>query len=848
MFIYLNIDSHFNEMMVAAFKQIILFTKIPLMKQIQVTYRYILLFIMFLMAQFITEAQVSLSGKITDSKNHSSLDGASVYIPDIKTGAVSKHDGSYEIKNIPNGTYLVEVSFVGYASQTKEITVQGHSYIDFKLEMSTIESPEVVVTGVPSATEQKTNPAPVSIVSQNTFIETTSDNIIDALRNSPGVSQITEGPAISKPVIRGLGYNRVVVVNDGIRQEGQQFGDEFGIEIDPYSVNKVEILRGPASLSYGSDAMAGVINMISAPTLSEGQVKGNIQGIYQTNNGLYGGSANIAGNNNGITYDARYTYTDAHAFKNKYDGYVFNSGYGENNFKGSIGINRHWGYSRIILSSFDLKLGIVEGGRDNVTGQFNRHVMASDGTDSVAIVSDEDLKSYSHDLIIHQHVRHYKVVWDNNIALGKGRLGVRLGFQQNHRQEANDATLGNVYNIYYFLNTFNYDLHYTFAERNHFEFSFGANGMHQSSQNRGLLFLVPEYHLFDLGVFAIAKKTFDKLSFSGGLRFDNRTLHGDDLYLDSSGLKVQPNTPEAVHRFTAYQSDFSGISGSIGAAYDFTKSFYGKINFSRAFRAPNIAESGSNGIHDGTPFYEIGDPSLKPEHSFQIDATIGINTKDISTELTLFDNNINNYIFPEKLASVFGGDSIRNDVMAATSGPAFKYISGDAAITGGELTLNIHPQKTGWFHFDNTFSIIRAIQKRQPDSTKYLPYTPPFKLVSGVEFISKKIGKSFKNFYARIDMEHCFKQDKIYYKFGDETVTPGYTLLNIGVGTDITSKGQKLFSINIYAHNIFDLAYQSNMSRLKYGDTNNATGKIGVYEMGRNIGFKLNIPIDFKKQ
>jgi iron complex outermembrane recepter protein len=825
---------------------ILLSTKSLLMKQKYIIRRPLLL-ALFIMLQYCTWAQISLTGKITDSKNHEILNGASIYIPDIKTGAVSKADGSYEIKNIPNGTYLIEVSFIGFASQTKEVTVKGHSDADFSLDRSSVESPTVVVTGVASATEQQSNPVPVSVVSPNTLQETTSDNIIDALRNAPGVSQITEGPAISKPVIRGLGYNRVVVVNDGIRQEGQQFGDEFGIEIDPYTVNKVEIMRGPASLSYGSDAMAGVINMISAPTLPEGQVKGNIQGIYQTNNGLYGGSANIAGNTNGVTFDARYTYTDAHAFKNKFDGYVFNSGYGESNFKGSLGINRNWGYSRIILSSFDLKLGIVEGGRDEVTGQFNKHVMASDGSDSVAIVSEAELKSYTHDLIIHQHVRHYKAIWDNSFALGSGRLGVRLGFQENLRQEANDATLGNVYNIYYFLNTFNYDVRYTLAEKNHFEFSFGANGMQQSSQNRGLLFLVPAYHLFDLGIFAIAKKSFDKFSIAGGLRFDNRTLHGDDLFLDSGGLKVQSNTPDAVHRFTAYKSDFSGVSGSLGATYDFTKTFYGKINLSRGFRAPNIAESGSNGIHDGTPFYEIGDPTLKPETSWQIDATLGINTKDVSAELTLFDNNIDHYIFPVKLASVFGGDSIRTDVMAATDGPTFKYISGNAVLTGGEITLDIHPQSVGWFHFDNVFSIVSAIQKHQPDSTKYLPFTPPYKLVSGVEFIAKKTGTFLKNSYARVDLEQYFKQDKIYYKFGDETVTPGYTLLNVGLGTDITSKDHTLFSIYIYAHNIADVAYQSNMSRLKYGDPNNVTGRIGVYEMGRNIGFKINVPIDFKK-
>lgn len=803
-----------------------------------------ILIIFFSLLNFAANAQISLSGKITGTDKNN-LKGASVYISDLKTGAITNEEGRYQIKNIPNGIYLVEVSFVGFASQTKEVMVKDKSIIDFELSPSSVESPEVIVTGVAVATEQHTTPAPVSIISQNQLMETGYNNIIDALKYSAGVSQITEGPAISKPVIRGLGYNRIVVVNDGIRQEGQQFGDEFGIEVDPYSADKVEILRGPASLSYGSDAMAGVINILAAPTLPEGQIKGNIQSTYQTNNGLYGGSANIAGNRNGVSFDARYTYTDAHAYKNKNDGYVFNSGYGQNNFKGSIGINRSWGFSRITISSFKLKLGIVEGGRDTITGQFNRHLMASDGTDSVGIVPDDLLQSYSHNAIIHQDVKHYKAIWDNSFAIGNGSLGVRLGFQQNRRQEANDATLGNVYNIYYFLNTFNYDVRYTFTKKNNYVLSIGTNGMQQASQNKGLLFLVPAYHLFDLGLFAIIKKSVGKFSLSGGLRYDNRTLHGEQLFLDENQKQVSASTSGAIQRFTAYKSDFTGLSGSVGTTIDFTKSFYGKINFSRAFRAPNIAESGSNGIHDGTPFYEIGDANLKPENSLQIDATIGVNTSDISSELTLFRNSISNYIFPVKLAGYLGGDSIRTDAMAATSGPTFKYISGNALLYGAELTLNFHPSTAKWFHLDNTFSVLNAIQKNQPAATKYLPYTPPFKLVSGVEFLSENIGSVFKNSYLRIDMEHCFKQDKIYYKFNNETVTPGYTLLNMGVGADINSKGHTLFSVNIYAQNIANIAYQSNMSRLKYLDANVVTGRIGVYEMGRNITFKLAIPLSF---
>ncbi len=793
-----------------------------------------------------SSAQNSLTGKIVSEKNNIILAGASVYIPDLEIGAIAKEDGSYEIKNLPKGTYLVEISFIGYASQYKQMRIAGKVNMDAYLGQSGNETPEVVVTGVSSATEQKHNPAPVTIVSKNDLLEMSSNNIIDALSIAPGVSQITMGPDISKPIIRGLGYNRVVVVNDGIRQEGQQFGDEFGIEIDPYTVQKVEIMRGPASLSYGSDAMAGVINMLDAPKLPEGQIRGNILATYQTNNGLYGGSANIAANKKGITWDLRYTYLNSHAYKDKYDGYVFNSGYGENNFKGSIGVNKSWAYSRLIVSSFDLKLGIVEGGRDSATGLFNRHVMAQDGEDSTVIVSDEELKSYDHNLIIHQHVRHYKAVLDNSFALGEGRLGIRLGFQQNHRQEANDATLGNVYNIYFHLNTFNYDVRYTLPEKNNFQISIGANGMQQTSRNLGTVFLVPEYQLFDAGLFAIAKKSFHKLSMSGGLRFDSRTLHGDDLFIDSSGVKLTSPNFNSVHRFTAYHSSFTGFSGSFGITYDFTKAFYGKVNISRGFRAPNIAESGSDGIHDGTPFYEIGDPSLKPETSWQLDATIGVNSNDISAELNVFNNNIDNYIFPVKLGSVFGGDSIRNDVAAGMEGPAFRYISGDAVLSGGEISVNIHPQHAEWFRFTNSFSLLSAIQKNQGDSTKYLPYTPPYKLVSGIELYAKNSGKYFSNIYLRADVFHYFKQNKIYYKFGNETIIPAYTLLNIGAGTDVNFGNSKAISFYIYANNILNTTYQSNMSRLKYTDENNVTGRVGVYEMGRNITFKLMIPLNFK--
>ncbi len=795
----------------------------------------------------IIHAQNELSGTIKDAKSGMVLSGAYIYIPDLKTGAVSDTSGFYSIKNIPSGFFLTEASIIGYGRRIDHIYIKGETKKDYPLTISHAELQEIILTGVSSATERRKNPVPSTILTQKDLLQNGSGNIIDALQTASGVSQITEGPAISKPVIRGLGYNRIVVVNDGIRQEGQQWGDEFGIEIDEYTVNRVEILKGPSGLSYGSDAMAGVINFLAPAPLPEGEIKGSVLADYQTNNGLYAGSFNLAGNQNGFNWDLRYTNKRAHDYKIKYDGYVWNSGYGENDFKAIVGLNKKWGYSHLRLSLFDLKLGIIEGARDSATGFFTKHFLDGNEEDSLGIAPNGDYTKYNNYPIIHQHVRHYKAVLDNNFILGKGRLAIKLGLQQNYRQEANDITKGDSYNNYFFLRTINYDAQYILPGKNKLSWSVGVNGMRQSSEDRGIVFLVPEYNLFDIGVFSFAKKTIGKLIISGGLRVDSRNLQTKNLYIDSNAARLNAPKANSISRFTAHQSNFSGVSGSIGAAYDFTENVYGKLNFSRGFRAPAIAESSSDGIHDGTPFYEIGDPDLKAESSFQADATIGVNTEDYSGELNAFVNKINNYIFPVKLASVFGGDSLRQDFASGLpAGTTFKYVSGDAVISGGELTLNIHPHTINWFSFENSFSLIRAIQQNQGDSTKYLPYTPPQKLLSTLRFSCKKISSAFQNAFFRIGIENYFKQDKIYYKFGNETVTPGYTLINAGIGTDIYSNDKVICSIYVSGNNLADVAYQSNMSRVKYGDTNNVTGRVGVFNMGRNFNIKLIIPFSIR--
>jgi iron complex outermembrane receptor protein len=769
--------------------------------------------------------KASLHGSITDKMTGEPLIGVAVYFPELNNGSVTDEKGNYRITGLPSGKFTLQVTYVGHQSIVEPVDLQITSELNFSLEEASAKVDEVVVTATAGATQSVRTPTPIVVIPKTELLYQTSTNIIDALASQPGVSEITTGSGISKPGIRGLGYNRVVTVNDGVRQEGQQWGDEHGIEIDEQTVDRVELLKGPASLMYGSDAMAGVINFLPASPLPEGKIEGNIFTNYQTNNGLAAYSLDLAGHQNAIVWNIRYSDKMAHDYSDKYDGYVYGSGFKEQALTGLIGVNKSWGYSHLTLSAYSINPNIISGSRDSITGQFTKPIVMN-GSVGEAIASGSDFTGYGSQ-IPYQHVQHYKAVWNNDIMFGKGSLHAIFGYQQNRRQEFDDILNPDQYGLYFQLHTFNYDVHYVLPSDNGFTTSFGVNGMYQQSLNKGIEFLVPAYNLFDVGLFALTKKTFGKFDVSGGLRFDNRHEHGDDLY-----------DPAAYHRFTAFTDDFKGISGSLGASYRMNKILHFKLNLSRGFRAPSINELASNGVHDGTLRYEIGNPDLKAESSWQTDGQIGLSSRYVSVEADLFTNRISNYIFSSKLRNVAGSDSI-------TSGyQTYKFMSGNAHLWGGELSIDIHPIDV--LHFENSFSFVNSIQTNQPDSSKYLPMTPAPKWRMDLRYDLSRHGKIFHNAFVNIGFDHYFTQDRYYAADGTETPTPAYTLLYAGIGTDIMHKKKTKCTLIITGDNLTDVAYQSHLSRLKYLDVNNVTGRTGVFNPGRNISFKLIIPVNIK--
>jgi iron complex outermembrane receptor protein len=753
-----------------------------------------------------TRIRTQLIGTVNDAKTGEALAGASVIIADSRIGTTTDRNGNFSINNVPTGHTIIEVSYAGYETVVDHIDISKQNQVTIQLKPSIREYEGVTVTGVAGATSIRKAPIAITRVNKTELLTTPSTNIIDALSRQPGISQLSTGPSISKPVIRGLGYNRLITINDGVRQEGQQWGDEHGIEIDENSVSRVEILKGPASLIYGSDAIAGVINIITTSPVHNNTISGNILSDYQTNNHQRSYFANLAGNVNGFNWNAWGDYTIADNYKNKYDGRVFNSSFNNKNAGGYIGYNGAWGFSHFIVSTFNQQTGIIEGSRN----------------DDGSFANSDPL----------QKVNHTKVIADNSFNLGKGKIKLNLGYQQNRRREYETAANTDSPNLYFDLNTFNYSGSYQFDDRNGWITSVGATGMRQANENKGAETLIPEYSLFDIGGFIYSQKTINSATISGGIRYDHRNLHSSQF---------EENNAIKFHDFT---KNFSNVSGSIGVSYAPVDNLTIKINFARGFRAPAVPELASNGTHEGTNRYEYGDQDLKSETTLQGDFDLEWTSEHVLASFSAFYNHINNFIFYSRLSNAAGGDSLVT--VGSDLVPAYIFSQHTTNLPGFEALIDIHPHPLDWLHWENTFSYVRGRFTEPVGESQNVPFVPAARWSSEMKMALFPKGKSFRTTVFTVEAVNYFKQDNPFTSFGTETSTPGYVLVNAGFSTNVFHGDRKLFSLFLSGNNLADVAYQNHLSRLKYTDVNLITGRQGVYNMGRNFMVKVNVPFGWK--
>jgi iron complex outermembrane receptor protein len=394
-----------------------------------------------------------------------------------------------------------------------------------------------------------------------------------------------------------------------------------------------------------------------------------------------------------------------------------------------------------------------------------------------------------------------------------------------------------------------YDLKYYFPTFKGWDLTMGINGMYQqNTTTNGTEFIIPNYHQFDLGPFAMIKKTFNNLDLSAGIRYDSRSFSNQELYTGENPVThfdmpvYGADTVGAPKPFSNYHHVYSGVSGSFGATYAFSNKWSAKLNISRGYRAPNISEISANGVHPGTGIFQIGNASFKPEFSLQEDGGFAYTSRYAVINGSIFYNRISNYIFNEKLIGANGKDSMMQN------NTVYEFQQGAAALYGGEFSVDIHPVKP--LHFENSISVVygdqlRAAGKMQNDSNRYLPMIPPVHGLSELKYEFENKQHHFVNGFVKVQAAWYGTQNRVYLADNTETRTPGYTLINLGAGTGITNRNDRtIINIYIMANNLFDVAYQDHLSRLKYFEPypDDPRPFHGIYNMGRNISLKLDFP------
>ena len=725
---------------------------------------------LFLGFSAMLQAQNTLSGTVTDLKNQP-IKGVSVYASELHKGTTTDENGKYTFSNLPNRNLKISFTFVGFATQNKTInSLQKENTLDIILEEAIFEMDEVIVSTAFNKIQSQ-NVMKVEHESIKNLQRKGTATLIEGLATIPGVSQVSTGTSIGKPVIRGLSGNRVLVYSQGVRIENQQFGDEHGLGLNDSGIESVEVIKGPASLLYGSDALGGVLYFNPEKFADANTFKANFSQKYFSNTAGSNSSLGLKTSTDNWKFMARGSYNTHSDYKIAEGDRVTNTRYNETDFKTGIGYSNAKFSSVLRYNYNELDLGIPEDG-------------IADQTTSKKTGFPK------------QGVFNHLLSLNNVFFFEKSKLDLDLGYVANDRSEFEDS---NVAVLHMKLKTFNYNAKYHLPKMGKIETIVGVQGMHQTNTNSGEEYLIPDAVTNDFGVFGTANYDWNSNVLQAGLRFDNR-----NITTDAQGIAGEEGSFEAIDK--SYDSFNASLGYKTNLADDLTL----RLNVASGFRAPNLAELTSNGVHEGTNRYEVGNSDLETEQNVQTDLNLEYKTDHFEFFVNGFYNHINNYIYTSPTGAVIDENAV------------FDYIQNNAKLYGGEVGLHFHPHPLDWLHFETSFETVTG-EKRNGD---YLPLIPANNWNNTIrtEF---KIKNWLEDGFATLNVSSTFNQKNVS---GFETESNGYNLVNLGFGGTV-KLGKTAFDVNINGNNLFDKRYIAHLSRLKTD---------GIPNIGRNIVFGVN--------
>ncbi len=771
-------------------------------------------------------------GKIVDKKN-TPLEGAWITIPAANKGVESDSNGNFGIYNLPYSTYKIEISFLGYRTLTKHVSLTENRNHVFTLEELSVWLDEVEVRRNSPEQRKKETTLNVELVDDDYLKKNLGGSLMKSLERLPGITTIEIGSGQSKPVIRGLGFNRVVVIQNNIKHEAQQWGSDHGLEIDQYGVDNVEIIKGPASLMYGSDAIGGVINMKDRSVPSKNTFGTTVDLTGKTNNDFLGTSVSLFARKNKFYITARATLLGFGDYKVPTDSvaiYSYHVPLHKNHLRNTAGkeqnLHTSFGY---ISDRFQSKFYISN---INSTGGFfaNAHGLEPRNVDhEVHDASNRDILYPYHD------VNHFKVINRSSYWSGKWRMEFDLGYQRNFRQEWSQYTqhgympavvseeldFNPEIERQFQLDAYSGNAKFFYKLKNKTDLNFGINAEYKENEIGGRGFIIPSYNQLNLGSYVVAKHRRSKKSLLlTGIRYDFGRLNSKSHY-DWFVSPVGDDQFEHLQRAIDIRRNFSNVTWSFGYNFNPNKWLY-KFNIGKSFRMPIAKELAANGVNYHRFSYEVGNADLSPEISYQFDAGFAYGSKKFAFEATPFANYFSNYIYLDPTSNYDRLYGFGNQVFEYTESEVFRY--------GGEVRASYDVLKQLQFGIAGEY--VYAIQLSGEKKGYTLPFSPPASGIFNVTYQKPKL-KCVKKAYVTLDYRLTAAQNNIV---PPEETTDGFRVFNLGLGGEAIVRNQPI-DISVQVRNLLNIKYFNHTSYYRL---------INVPEAGRNLIINISFPFTGK--
>ncbi len=746
----------------------------------------------------------SLSGKVVDEHNGQPLPFSNIYIKELEVGAVSDTNGVYRIENICKGNYTIICSRVDSEPITATLKVKGNTKHNFYPEQHTEMLNMLTVVG---EKEAETPTQSQQTLSKKEMEETKGQSLGESLTKITGVTTLSTGNNISKPVIHGLHSNRILILNNGIRQEGQQWGNEHAPEIDPFIADELTVVKGANSVRYGPDAIAGVVLVNPKPLRDSAGIGGEIN-LGGFSNGQQGiASALVDGNFKGIpslSWRVQGTYKRA-GNVNAPNYYLKNTGVREYNFSWAAGYaGKNFGIDAF-YSQFNTDIGIFSASHIGNLTDLQRAFEAEEPLEPADFTYTIDRP--------YQHIEHELTKFSGYVLTGDaGKLNVTYARQYNKRFEydkhkpLNDSLAAlNLPELQFEITTHTTDIIW---EHNRFKSlvgSIGISGLRQGNTYDGRFF-IPNFRKHGGGAFLIERwKPLDsKLELEAGIRFD---------YIQQEVFFWQDN----VLRSPLHQ--YSNTSGSFGGIYQLSKKFTLKANAGTAWRPPNVNELYSDGLHHGAAAVETGDTSLVQEQAYNLSASVQYASDKLNIQVDGYYNYIDNFVYLKPV--------LPPTLTIRGAFPTFHYTQVDATLKGVDFTLNYQLPLN--FNITSKASILRAFNET---AKEYLVLMPADRFEQTLEY-SLPNTKQWKNTYVALTTTNVMEQWRVPANSDFAPPPDAYMLVGIQAGADIPF-GKQHITIGVGVNNLLDVSYRDYLNRFRYYTD----------ELGRNFSVRLKIPFN----